>query len=311
MLSMVRRYSLLFAMVLYLLFHSQTVQAVDPCKEHIIQTDPITMTGIVNMDPYNRKEKSATMWSVEQEVYMPPVSINSKSFEMLPEGKYVFQYDGKSCAVSVELHVSIVSTDDYVEIFLPCQGETFEPVPFDVIANDYYTTQKAIRTLPVTAEGVSVEIIEAPSFVSSVGSSVWVNLPSDTLPGQYKIRYRLKDEHGMFSEESTSTIVFIDDCPEIIPEREFERVVLDVPPFFTPNDDGVNDEWLIPGLDTLGRFRVDLYDRSGKMIWRNDNISVAWDGTNNGRPMPSQDYWYIIYLFDADTTFKGHVTLIR
>ena len=37
----------------------------------------------------------------------------------------------------------------------------------------------------------------------------------------------------------------------------------------------------------------------------------SWDGTYNGRPLPSTDYWYTINIPEIDRVFSGHFTLIR
>ncbi|MBO4529389.1 MAG: T9SS type B sorting domain-containing protein [Paludibacteraceae bacterium] len=37
----------------------------------------------------------------------------------------------------------------------------------------------------------------------------------------------------------------------------------------------------------------------------------SWDGTYNGRPLPSTDYWYTINIPEIDRVYSGHFTLIR
>ena len=37
----------------------------------------------------------------------------------------------------------------------------------------------------------------------------------------------------------------------------------------------------------------------------------GWDGTYNGRPLPSTDYWYVINVPEIRQQFTGHFTLIR
>ena len=43
-------------------------------------------------------------------------------------------------------------------------------------------------------------------------------------------------------------------------------VDINVQKFFTPNNDGVNDYWIIEGLDRLPESVVRIYDRYGKLI---------------------------------------------
>jgi len=55
---------------------------------------------------------------------------------------------------------------------------------------------------------------------------------------------------------------------------------------------------------------VNIFNRYGKLIISLDNNSIGWDGTFNGKPLPSDDYWFEAKFIDGKT-FKGHFSLIR
>jgi len=88
--------------------------------------------------------------------------------------------------------------------------------------------------------------------------------------------------------------------------------VIGIPKFFTPNADGYNDTWNVLGLTTTKNYNTTIYifDRYGKLLKELSPISKGWDGTFNGQPLPSDDYWYTIYFEDGRTE-KGHFTLKR
>ena len=87
--------------------------------------------------------------------------------------------------------------------------------------------------------------------------------------------------------------------------------VMGIPPFFTPNNDGFNDYWNIRGASEANLHSVvHIFDRFGKLIKQISPAGEGWDGTLNGYPLPSTDYWYAIFLADG-RTFKGHFTLKR
>ena len=69
-------------------------------------------------------------------------------------------------------------------------------------------------------------------------------------------------------------------------------LVVGYPKFFTPNSDGFNDFWNILGIETLSDPLVFVFDRYGKLLKQLNANTVGWDGTFNGRPMPSSDYWF-------------------
>jgi gliding motility-associated-like protein len=88
--------------------------------------------------------------------------------------------------------------------------------------------------------------------------------------------------------------------------------VIGIPKFFTPNGDGYNDTWNVLGLTSSKNFNTTIYifDRYGKLLKELSPISKGWDGTFNGEPLPTDDYWYTIYFEDGRTE-KGHFTLKR
>ena len=95
-------------------------------------------------------------------------------------------------------------------------------------------------------------------------------------------------------------------------------LVVDYPRFFTPNGDGYNDTWHIIGADLHpGLVASDIYifDRYGKLLKKLDPQGDGWDGTYNGRPMPSTDYWftieYQIPALNITRRFRAHFSLKR
>ena len=82
------------------------------------------------------------------------------------------------------------------------------------------------------------------------------------------------------------------------------------PKFFTPNNDGVNDQWNVPNpFDSIESAFV--FDRYGKLLNQIVNPDIqGWDGNFAGNPMPSSDYWYLV-RYTTGETFKGSFTLKR
>lgn len=74
--------------------------------------------------------------------------------------------------------------------------------------------------------------------------------------------------------------------------------VVGFPKFFTPNGDNSNDRWHIDGISTLTNPVVYIYDRFGKLFKQLNESSSGWDGTYNGRELPSSDYWFKLSYTD-------------
>ncbi|MEZ4977534.1 MAG: T9SS type B sorting domain-containing protein, partial [Flavobacteriaceae bacterium] len=58
-------------------------------------------------------------------------------------------------------------------------------------------------------------------------------------------------------------------------------------------------------------------DRYGKLLKQLSPSGTGWDGSLNGEPLPSSDYWFTVeYAEPGDTSgarkqFKSHFTLKR
>lgn len=95
-----------------------------------------------------------------------------------------------------------------------------------------------------------------------------------------------------------------------------EFLVVGYPKFFTPNGDNMNDQWNIKGIETLTNPVVYIFDRYGKLLKQLGTVG-GWDGTYNGRAMPSTDYWYRFEYGEVEEgllvakTRKTHFTLKR
>lgn len=79
-----------------------------------------------------------------------------------------------------------------------------------------------------------------------------------------------------------------------------------IPNAFTPNGDGLNNEFLIKGYH-LERYRIFIYNRWGEIIYKTDNLNNTWDG----RDCQEDTYVYLIENKKTGKQYKGCVTLIR
>ena len=91
--------------------------------------------------------------------------------------------------------------------------------------------------------------------------------------------------------------------------------VMDYPKFFTPNGDGYHDTWNIVGIANQPSAKIYIFDRYGKLLKQISPTGQGWNGTYNGEPMPTSDYWFTVEYNEPSTgqrkEFKAHFTLKR
>lgn len=88
-------------------------------------------------------------------------------------------------------------------------------------------------------------------------------------------------------------------------------VVLDIPNVFTPNEDGINDHWIIKGLEVFEgqQSSIQVFDRQQIMVFEQKSADqFVWNGKWLGRPVPTTTYWYVITLPDG-RLYKGWVVV--
>ncbi|WP_149304988.1 cadherin domain-containing protein [Pareuzebyella sediminis] len=97
-----------------------------------------------------------------------------------------------------------------------------------------------------------------------------------------------------------------DDDNDGVPDREDDFPRDDEPSLvpaeaFTPNGDGNNDAWIIPGIDNYPNNTVRVYNRWGHEVYATTSYHNDWEGfyKNRNEKLPSGSYLYVIDLGDG------------
>jgi trimeric autotransporter adhesin len=86
---------------------------------------------------------------------------------------------------------------------------------------------------------------------------------------------------------------------------------VEIPTGFTPNGDGINDKFVIPGLDAYSKRELFVYNRYGSLVYENTNYSNDWGGENNNGAELADGTYYIVLLLDNGVVFKTYVYINR
>lgn len=68
---------------------------------------------------------------------------------------------------------------------------------------------------------------------------------------------------------------------------------LGCPNAFSPNGDGVNDEWKV-SYRSLRDYECHIFDRWGKEMFSSRDPEQGWDGKAGGKTVPAGAYYYVI-----------------
>ncbi|TXE16947.1 T9SS type B sorting domain-containing protein [Psychroserpens burtonensis] len=136
--------------------------------------------------------------------------------------------------------------------------------------------------------------------------------------GDGDFEYALDNPDGVFQTENTFTnvtagfhTIFVRDTNSCGMTEQVISV-LGFPKYFTPNGDTYNERWQVKGVnaDFNQGTAITIFNRYGKLLTQFTNESAGWNGTLNGQPLPSDDYWFVVTLLDG-RTFTGHFALRR
>ena len=182
--------------------------------------------------------------------------------------------------------------------------------PVAVIVNPF-PVFNVIDPLPVEYPLTTVDITTSVNQNIGINYSYW----QDTFARRPAINPRTINKRGTYFIKGTNEYgcsvtlpVKVAIIPPAVP-------IVYVPTAFTPNNDGLNDVFKITviGETLINHLRV--YNRWGKVVYENADLSHSWNGKFNGIDLPNGVY---VWMMDGlDTYFKkpfsqkGLITLLR
>jgi len=155
----------------------------------------------------------------------------------------------------------------------------------------------------------TVKIIAAsePTIDSVIeqGNSITVNVSGGTAPYEYSLdQINWQTTNIFYNLNRGVQKVYVRDSKKCT-IKEYEFSIIKLLNAITPNGDGLNDVLDYSDLRVKKDVKILIFDRFGKKIFSNENsTSYIWDGTENGRPLPSVSYWYILEWTEPDTGIK-------
>ncbi len=251
--------------------------------------EPTTITFTDETGPFPGLNEST--WYIEDEIYTE----NPIAHTFTTAGMYTIKLD----VLSPEGCLSTYTAENYV---------TIHPLP----TPNLYATPN-----PTTYFDTEVQLVNiSPSATSSFG---WY------MPGATET-----------AEESDSSVIAF--YPELI-SNTYDAYIIETTQFgctdstrvqiivnndqlifasnaFTPNADGMNDEWLPIVLGANPNdYLLEIYNRWGELIWQTADLNQGWNGMYQGVLVKNDVYIWKIITTDLETDLKyrfdGMVTVVK
>lgn len=142
-------------------------------------------------------------------------------------------------------------------------------------------------------------------------SEKWVDLGGEMITGDI--------DNGAIKSKP-----FIPDAYEVLTIGSDHREVQGVTVYetynigITPNGDGLNDTFVIEGIQQRPNNTINIYNRWGTLVYSKKGYDNSWGGIsehdltlNSSKGLPAGTYFYFLEFHDEDVNLQGWIYIIR
>ena len=179
----------------------------------------------------------------------------------------------------------------------------------------YSLTNETVAVSPPSVSNVALcSSGNALITVNNASSTVTYRLYSDNVSTQPVA----EQKGGVFNVTITGNTIYY--VSQLNGSCESDRVpvtvtvglsVLNIANTITPNGDGINDYWVIKGINEYPNAEVQVFTRYGNRVFDSKGYGTPFDGTYGGKVLPTGVYYYIINLNTNCNLLSGSLTIIR
>lgn len=179
------------------------------------------------------------------------------------------------------------------------------------VANDDYATTNWLKNIRINLllndydakkdlDSSSLKILSKPEFggISADRTGTVIYTPLQQYEGTEHLLYSICDS----CQQCDTAMVSI----HVVEPNLF------FPEGISPNGDGMNDRFVIKGLEVYPHSSIAIFRRDGIIMYNNDNYQNDWDGRQNKEGnspgiVPSGTYYYLLRLGGTERIIKGFV----
>lgn len=250
---------------------------------------------------------------------------------------YTFTPETAHCAepFSVTINVDTPETPSFTKVGTYCLGQSISNLPTTSLEGISGTWSPAINNTETTlytftpdtgncASTTTMTIAVEPIIDIYVTATTDRSGSRSTVTGLVPwkfgdVEYQLNNSEWQQSPEFDTTDLcgtqelrarLISGCSNVATTT---FVAENYPTYFTPNQDGYNDVWNMECLEGNPTATLYIFDRHGSLLKTTGVDGAGWDGTFQGTPLPSSDYWFKVTYNDdgVERTMTGHFALKR
>ena len=116
----------------------------------------------------------------------------------------------------------------------------------------------------------------------------------------FKVRATELNGNNAYSWSNIACVTFV---PELYPYN-----------IITPNDDGLNDVFVIENIEHYPNAVLTIFNRWGRQIFKTRTYKNNWEGMSNGKILPNSTYYYVLELNEprsVQKTVNGTISIFR
>lgn len=289
--------------------------------------------GLLNFDRRpTHTFSSAGNYNVQQIVFTDSTCIDTSSLSIsIPPLPLIdFSYSVATCDSVVQFSNQTTNAESYLWNF----GDGDTSSTLDPIHTYQLSGKIPVKLTAESLYGCVLEDIKDIEFISfkkaefstkqdsCSGALNFINVTENAFTYHWEFSdgktSEVKNPVHFFSQYGENfTFLYVNgesECPDSTSRVHFTESplgeILYVPNTFTPNDDGVNDFFVISAFRPCLVYSIEIFNRWGQKIYENDDASsMQWDGRYKDQMVESDIYVYILKNSEQQRT--GIVNLIK
>ena len=222
------------------------------------------------------------------------LTLNSQHTISAPYKSTTFRFYGDNWAEQLGIQIDTITTD-YTAIAVKCY-------PRGTVVEREYENEKD-RSSDSEIEGSGPLVVEFESRANPLDIMYyeWFVCNVEN-PNAYQ-RYNDTDLRYTFEktgEYKVKLIVTSNTCEysDSLNIRVLDSYI-EAPNAFTPNGDGINDEWRV-AYKSIESYQCIIQNRWGRTVFKSTDPGKGWDGMIGARPAAEGTYYYVIVAYGTD-----------